>query len=358
MDNYGQYNNQPPSPMFFQPNMVPGREEKRKIRHNYNVIGITLLALYILLNGAAIVLFSIFSPNVVYNEDGAVVENFRDTLIGGCVPAASAILVFIFYCVFSRYRPGELFRAEGLNKGQIFRYVLIVLGLQQVSIICSMIMSNLFYSMGLEVYTTNYVLEHRPSVYAVDIFSTVILAPIGEELIYRGVVLRCAAKVSQRFAIFFSAFIFGIMHGNPYQFLLGFLLGIPMAIITIKTGSLIPTIICHMSVNFMASVYEAVEYFDEEASTALSFIMLPILLILGIIMLASEVVSGRMKLPEYTDFHRSRTFPVLITSWSMIIIMVLYVYELITSVRPIQETPEAPEIVGESVRLFIERIFL
>ncbi len=344
--------------MFFQPNIVPGREEKRKIRHNYNVIGLTLLALYVLMIGATIILYAVFWHEPSYNEDGASIESLSDTLIGCFTPALAAMLVFIGYCVFSRYDPGELFRTEGLNKGQIFRYILIVLGLQQVSMICSMIISNLLYSAGLEVYTANYVLEHKPLVYAVDIFASIILAPIGEELIYRGVVLRCAAKVSQRFAIFFSAFIFGIMHGNPYQLLLGFLIGIPMAVITIKTGSLIPSIICHMSINTMASVYEAVEYFNEDASAALSFIMLPILLILGIIMLASEVVSGRMKLPEYTDFHRMRTFPVLITSWSMIIMTVIYFYDLISSIRPIQEVPKAPEIVGEPVRLFIERIFL
>ena len=177
-----------------------------------------------------------------------------------------------------------------------------------------------------------------------------ILAPIGEELIYRGVVLRCAAKVSQRFAIFFSAFIFGIMHGNPYQFVLGFLLGIPMAIVTIKTGSLIPAIICHMANNALASIPSVVEYFNEDAAFAVNVITIPVFLILGLVVFASEAASGGLKLPAYTEFHKKRTFPVLVTSWSMILITVIYIADLIMSIQPIEEMPE---MIEQTARLIL-----
>lgn len=193
-------------------------------------------------------------------------------------------------------------------------------------------------------------IERTPSVYAADIISAVILAPIGEELIYRGVVLRCAAKVSQRFAIFFSAFIFGIMHGNPYQFVLGFLLGIPMAIVTIKTGSLIPAIICHMANNALASIPSVVEYFNEDAAFAVNVITIPVFLILGLVVFASEAASGGLKLPAYTEFHKKRTFPVLVTSWSMILITVIYIADLIMSIQPIEEMPE---MIEQTARLIL-----
>ncbi len=352
MNYYDQFNNHPQ--MFYPPSDDVTPEEKKKIRRNYNVIGAVLLTLYILMNVVCVVLYIVFSPNVEYNEDGMAVYGFKDMLIGGCVPSAMAIVVFFGYCLCSHYDPKELFNRNRLNKGQIFRYVLIVLGLQQVSQICSMILSTFLYNRGLEVSGLNYIIEHKPSVYAADLLGSVILAPIGEELIYRGVVLRCAAKVSQRFAIFFSAFIFGIMHGNPYQFTLGFLIGIPMAIITIKTGSLIPSIICHMANNTMASIPMVIGYFDEDIAGGVDIIvMLPVLFIAGLIALVLEITSGRMKLPEYTRFHKKRTFPIVITSWSMIVIMIFYVYDLVTSVGPIAETPEVPEIVGETVRLML-----
>ncbi len=291
-----------------------------------------------------------FAPDIVYNEYGQAVYGLADMIIGGCFPAAMAIIVFAVYCAVTGYSPGELFRTENLNGRQIGKYVMMTLFFQQVSMICTIIMSNGLYSLGLEVSGLNYVIERTPSVYAADIISAVILAPIGEELIYRGVVLRCAAKVSQRFAIFFSAFIFGIMHGNPYQFVLGFLLGIPMAIVTIKTGSLIPAIICHMANNALASIPSVVEYFNEDAAFAVNVITIPVFLILGLVVFASEAASGGLKLPAYTEFHKKRTFPVLVTSWSMILITVIYIADLIMSIQPIEEMPE---MIEQTARLIL-----
>ncbi len=309
-----------------------------------------LLALYILTAAVCMTAYIFFAPDIVYNEYGQAVYGLADMIIGGCFPAAMAIIVFAVYCAVTGYSPGELFRTENLNGRQIGKYVMMTLFFQQVSMICTIIMSNGLYSLGLEVSGLNYVIERTPSVYAADIISAVILAPIGEELIYRGVVLRCAAKVSQRFAIFFSAFIFGIMHGNPYQFVLGFLLGIPMAIVTIKTGSLIPAIICHMANNALASIPSVVEYFNEDAAFAVNVITIPVFLILGLVVFASEAASGGLKLPAYTEFHKKRTFPVLVTSWSMILITVIYIADLIMSIQPIEEMPE---MIEQTARLIL-----
>lgn len=54
-------------------------------------------------------------------------------------------------------------------------------------------------------------------------------APISEELLFRGLVLRSMAPHGKRFAIFASALLFGLYHGNliqaPFAFLVGLVLG-------------------------------------------------------------------------------------------------------------------------------------
>lgn len=56
-----------------------------------------------------------------------------------------------------------------------------------------------------------------------------ILAPIGEELLFRGYVLRSLRPFGKRFAILGSALLFGLFHGNllqaPYAMLIGLVLG-------------------------------------------------------------------------------------------------------------------------------------
>ena len=55
------------------------------------------------------------------------------------------------------------------------------------------------------------------------------LAPISEEVFFRGFVLRTLKPFGKRFAIFGSAVLFGLFHGNllqtPYAFLMGLVLG-------------------------------------------------------------------------------------------------------------------------------------
>ena len=328
----------PPPRFFYPPADYVSPEEKKKIRHEYNVIGIVLLSLLLLMNvicyGAFLIL-DLMGNEAVYDESGASIYNLWDIIIGGCFPALIAMIVFAGYCFFTKYDPREIFSVKNVKAGETVRYALIVLFFQQVSLICTMfIMSGLNF-FGLYVPSVDYVLEHDPMVYLAELLGAVILAPIGEELIYRGIVLRCSAKISQRFAIFFSAFIFGIMHGNPYQFVLGFLLGVPLAMITLKTGSIVPAIICHMTNNLMASISEIVGYFNEGISYVIPYIMLPVFFITGIIVLIAAVSSGRVKFPSYTSYHKSRTMPILITSWSVIVVTVLYVFELITSIKPI-----------------------
>lgn len=328
-----------PPPQFFYPpaDYVPP-EEKKKIRHEYNVIGIVLLSLIVTMTvicQGAFLILGIMGYEIAYDENGAEVYDLWYVIIGGCFPALIAMVVFAGYCFFTKYDPRELFSTKQVKAGETVRYAIIILFFQQVSLICTLFLSSGLDSMGLYVPSMNYVVEHNPMVYLAEILGAVILAPIGEELIYRGVVLRCSAKISQRFAIFFSAFIFGIMHGNPYQFVLGFLLGIPLAMVTLKTGSIVPAIICHMTNNLMASVSEVVGYFNEKASYIVPYIMLPIFFITGLIVLIMSVSGGKVKFPSYTSYHKSRTMPILITSWSVIVVTVLYVIELVTSIKVI-----------------------
>ncbi len=56
-----------------------------------------------------------------------------------------------------------------------------------------------------------------------------ILAPIGEEILFRGYVLRSLRPYGRRFAVMASAVLFGLFHGNllqaPYAILAGLILG-------------------------------------------------------------------------------------------------------------------------------------
>lgn len=77
-----------------------------------------------------------------------------------------------------------------------------------------------------------------------------LLAPIAEELLFRGLTLTYAKKcMPATLAIVIQALIFGIYHGNIIQGTYAFLLGILLGFLVHKTGNLLFGIAFHIALN-------------------------------------------------------------------------------------------------------------
>lgn len=91
------------------------------------------------------------------------------------------------------------------------------------------------------------------------ILRIVIIAPIVEELIFRGVIMSGFSRIYHPvFAIFFSALLFALFHLNPWQFPATFALGLILGWIRIRTGSVLACIAGHAIHNglvFLSVVY-------------------------------------------------------------------------------------------------------
>ena len=82
-----------------------------------------------------------------------------------------------------------------------------------------------------------------------------VIAPIVEELIFRKLILDRTRIWGEKTAIVFSALLFGIFHGNFYQFFYAFALGLLFAYIYIRTGRIRYTIALHMFINGFFGVF-------------------------------------------------------------------------------------------------------
>ena len=81
-----------------------------------------------------------------------------------------------------------------------------------------------------------------------------LFAPVGEELFFRGYMLTRLRRVwSPGPAILVSAVAFGIIHGEWVHGLLAAGIGVYLGLVTERSGSVVPAIICH-AVNNTASV--------------------------------------------------------------------------------------------------------
>ncbi len=82
----------------------------------------------------------------------------------------------------------------------------------------------------------------------------VVMAPVFEEILFRKVVIDRLRLYGDKAAILVSSVVFGLSHGNFYQFFYAFGIGLVFAYMYIQTGKLRYTIIFHMIINFFGSI--------------------------------------------------------------------------------------------------------
>jgi uncharacterized protein len=94
------------------------------------------------------------------------------------------------------------------------------------------------------------------------ILRIVIIAPIVEEIIFRGLIMSGFSRIYHpAFAIFFSALLFALFHLNPWQFAAAFSLGLVLGWIRIRTGSVLACIAGHATHNGL--VFLSVYYYKD-----------------------------------------------------------------------------------------------
>lgn len=82
-----------------------------------------------------------------------------------------------------------------------------------------------------------------------------VLAPLLEEMLFRGVILRGFLQQYSRWpAIIGSALLFGLAHMNIYQFAVATILGLLLGWLYERTQSLLPCITLHAAYNSMVSL--------------------------------------------------------------------------------------------------------
>lgn len=188
-----------------------------------------------------------------------------------------------------------------------------ILGIQGVSIFVQNLVMSLTGYAGINE-TTASAMTYTDNIAAniVLFFYLVIAAPVIEELMFRGTAMNLLAPVSRRFALFASALLFGLMHSNFNQIFNGFLLGLLLGYIALKSGSVITSIICHMAANLNAALvsfifeYKLASSIGSDAAATVEMIVFAIEAVAGIIALVillkknGRLTDSDIIVPEYS----------------------------------------------------------
>lgn len=170
------------------------------------------------------------------------------TLIGDLT---AAIILYLFY------RKDQMHRKEGFSgTGKAFVWAPPVIWFSVIilAIATGQFLNDLINGLHLNDLFTGYseVSEQAFSGQPVGLMILVvgIIGPICEELMFRGIVFhRLKDWVKPQAAIVISALLFAIYHGNVVQFFYATCMGVMLAIIYDKTGTLWISIVAHIAAN-------------------------------------------------------------------------------------------------------------
>ena len=102
----------------------------------------------------------------------------------------------------------------------------------------------------------------------------VLLGPICEELVFRGLTFELARKaIPFPAANFLQACLFGIMHMNMMQGIYAFLFGLVLGYLMEKTGNLLITILVHIAYNGSSYLISVLD-FEFPNTDNLTFVLL------------------------------------------------------------------------------------
>lgn len=117
-----------------------------------------------------------------------------------------------------------------------------------------------------------------------EFIAMAIVPAICEEFAMRCCSLQLLKKYGTGFAVFAVSIVFGLLHGNVIQFIFAFLIGIVLAVVTVKTENILPAIFIHALNNSMSVTQNIVQtYLGDDKAEDTAIIMYILLAVLGIV---------------------------------------------------------------------------
>lgn len=249
----------PTNQTFFAQEIVLTEEEKEKkeIKKTAKVIGFSFL-----LMSAIILSFSFIAVGILT----AIGFNYNETQTILNEPAVSQVqqilfsiiiftIPFILVCKFCKYRISELISFKKPKKEYFLPLFFIGMGICAFANIATSVAGSIFENFGVD-YNVSY--GEDPKGFfglMLSVLATIIVPALVEEFACRGIVLGMLRKFGDTFAIIASAVMFGLMHSNFEQIPFAFLVGLGLAFITVKSGSIWLAVLVHACNNSVSILY-------------------------------------------------------------------------------------------------------
>ena len=172
---------------------------------------------------------------------------------------SSVVNIIVFYFLYRKNGKGS-FCHNGLKfpKAKESLRIIVLTATAGIGINNLIVLSNIA-SLSSKFQSTQEVL-YSPSIF-IELLGSGLIIPICEELVFRGVIYeRLKLCVGTVLAGFFSALLFGVLHGNIVQGIFATIIGMLLAFLYEKYKSILVPIMGHMSINIFAIILSETQF--------------------------------------------------------------------------------------------------
>ena len=235
------------NPLKFSLSPATGRLSENDAKKYFSTFGLAACALMVAYRlGSYILSYAIclFAPSLL--EHAVVGHLFSIVTLYG--------IAFPFFFLILRLLPTDRMAPTEMGTGNWWRALCIALALMMVG----NSIGNFFISYFTTVTgssLTNPVDEATVGQsFWLNLIFVAILGPILEELVFRKVVCDRLLPLGEGYAVVLSAVLFGLVHGNFFQFFYAAAVGALFAFVYVKTGRLRYSISYHVIINLLGGV--------------------------------------------------------------------------------------------------------
>ena len=317
--------------------LLPSPNEAARIRRYFSLTFLTLIFGFLAamtVHTALRLLISVILQQVDLRAVGELPQNyssirslyFNDSSLSYAVTLISFLIgnltAFLVGCKLTGIRTRDCFRTRALRAPNLISYMLLGLWIQLVTGHLAQWVQILMKQLGVRSFAPQITVSgsmHRTAVLALY---CCVVAPVTEELLMRGLVLKNLCRVSQRLGIVLSALLFAVMHENVPQMLLAFPLGVLLAYITIRHNSVTPAICVHICVNTVEFLMQlGNEYLPTRTFSTVNMVYTLGILLIGAVIFSLTLLTERLPVP--TPHQSMRGWRIVCSSplfWLLLVI--------------------------------------
>ncbi|MBR3593306.1 MAG: CPBP family intramembrane metalloprotease [Clostridia bacterium] len=313
--------------LSFQQNLE--RQEIKKIRKAANCIGAAYAFMFVWLWLFELMLISSSGfARFIYNVAS-------DDVYSSIIDIVFSIVVFIPPYILAAKLSGEGARClnyRAPKKGSFLPLLFMGFGICQIGEIATNMFANSVYIVGIEPVMGT--VTYKTGFFGVmmAIISTAVMPALVEEFAMRGVAQGLLRRFGDGFAIFASAVIFGLMHGNLVQAPFAFVVGLGLGFVAVKGGSVFVAVAVHFLNNLVSvGFYYLSLRLDTTTQNAVYACYAAFALLIGVLGFALYKDKGELLRLDTSDTKNSFTRKLLafFTAPIMVIALILTLLQIL-----------------------------